>query len=343
MTRFRAILFISVLMAFLFVVGVVVIADSPPVVDGAIFGPGDGTASDYPTYTYQYEILDGSDVIGYVYDTGSDHSPSYYVALVLDPKYADNVFDTDPGGMSADPTDYVAEVGWDEAHSFKDLYGSDQAAFTFTCDSDTDMDVEIDLIDCGGGMNPSGVSCSGGWLAPFTDDSGLLESVATSTQWNMNNTQNQTGTPLRWDVLLNGNRTSSDGSDWKSPDLHGDGGATTPSWADVSRFPSELGYVRTAPGSDWYDDTNYWEWPIVYEMKFDVSTCNGTFSVDAAAAGVHASPDKGLQGTTAVTMQKIEAESQPAVQYSGVIGVTLLLLAGGAFAGIMQRRRSQRL
>ncbi len=346
MTRFKAILSILVLMAFLFVVGAVVIADSPPVVDGAIFGPGDGTASDYPTYTYQYDIRDGADdVIGYVYDytSGSD----YYAALVLDPDYSDNVFD---GNVGTGVT-YLDKVGWEKpnAHKFDDLLNSDGAEVELRCDNPSGGEVEtisigIDLIDCTD-WNNDDVTCNSDWAVPLNGTALPPVSWATSTQWNMNNTENHTNDTDRWDVTLSGSRGNGTPprSDLKSPDLHGDNGTTSPSWADAGESPGELGYVRTEPGSDWYDQVNFWEWPIVYEMKFDVSSCNGEFGIDATTVVLHSSPDKGNQGPNAVTMQKIEAVSQPSVQYNGVNGVTMLLLVGGAFVGFVQRRRNQRL
>lgn len=257
-----------------------VYADTPPVVDGALFGPGDGTTRDRDTYSAApiQNVLRPvtNETIGWVYEY-YDGAGTYYVAMSLDANYCDNVFDD---GF----TTYLGSVGWDQQHWFKQLVKSDRAQFQFTCDGTSTSWYQTLVDDCSDIEDPR-CTADGGWQSSVDTPPAELQEWATSEQWSMDNTG--------WDV----SQGSTDYRKWKSPDT------------DPSSSPTNLGH-----GTTWYDSLHKWEWLIIYEMSFDVSGCT-TYSIEAVQGtdpdgsdGVHASPDKGLPA--AVTLASFTATPQ---------------------------------
>jgi hypothetical protein len=264
-------------MATTLLLAIPVYADTPPIVDGALFGPGEGGSADINTYTYLKNVMIDNAWVYHYLDTGPDPDV-YYVAVILNPNYADNVFDAhDHTGQK-----YMTDVGWTKNRSFKEVVNSDQLGeagyITFECGTNS-YSWRQDHIDWGGGpsgpcqADPTSCTWTSDVVAGGTPPPGI--DTDNSMVWNMNNTS--------WNVKVSEGTNTDNWAYWKSPD-----GLTPADSTDSSPIDPSLGY-----GSTWYDSTNEWEWLTVYEMSFPVGQCTGgpedwMFNVQDA----HASPEK---------------------------------------------------
>ena len=251
------------MLALMLLSSVTVYADTPPIVDGAMYGPGDGTTPDIGTYTYLKDVMGGN---AWVYDYHHIPTQRYYVAVVLNPNYADNVFDAK---VNRDQ-DYLNEVGWVDVgnRSFKALYQSDKLGeggwITFECPDPNPLNEDLTyqwdqtLID---GLascqdNPYTTACRDSWVSQPEKDGATLPpnpTASSSIVWNMKN-------HINWNVTVTEGANPDDWKEWKSPDDDADSndGTSAKDW----------GW-----GTTWYDDYHKWEWLTVYEMAFDVGQC----------------------------------------------------------------------
>ncbi len=236
--------------------GISLNASAPPTVDGRFYDK-DGNLID--SYSLLVDVPDLGSMYGYL--SGND----FYLAIVENTALNDNVIDDDTAPLSS----YASSVGWAENRGGKRLRDSEQAidiklscgatsftwSQTYMC-SLGDMNIPpanrqgnnllgslADIHAGGGHFEPDG---TGAWSA-CNNDNGTPPpdyNAATSLVWNYNNTS--------WEPDQN---PSSADETWKSPFGAGD-------------TPNELNYP-------YFDDTNDWEWSIIYEMQFDVSACAG--------------------------------------------------------------------
>jgi hypothetical protein len=288
--------------------GSVVLADTPPVIDGVIFGPGAGGTPDRDTYSADpiYTSYDGPLTAAWLYDYRD--GDTYYAALVLDPNYCDTVFGyTSP--LNTLDLAYISSVGWKQVpgHTYSLLEVSDMATFLLYCGGATEPSYQwaIDLI--------TGVTAGGPFVAAVFPESVPPPDLqfATSLVWNMSSTT--------WDYTLGGTRDPS--IYWKSP-------FTNP---DSLLPPENLGYR-------YYDPDTGWEWPVVYEMSFDVAGCTDPILVaPGGQVFTHASPFKSNM-PTAVRFAGLAAQvDQPLVL--GILALAGLVLVGGVGL-IYARKRS---
>ena len=255
----------------------------PGGVNGLFYGDGD-----YGRYT----LLSEDPGLGYMY--GLLNGTTLQIAFIADPNMNDNVFDSvvdgsgDTNGKSkkdkgGDKTasEYMSSVGWGENRSAKKLYDSEKLIdITLSCGNKSwtwtqsylckPKEYEAGLADPFEGplstlrslieFQPAGTT-----NYAFGDcgrDSGTTPSgytAASSLAWNLNNTT--------WDDPS----MSSHAEAWKSP------------------FDADLNMPNQYP---YFDTINQWEWPMVYEMGFDISAC-GDNPVSIRADSIHNSPSKG--------------------------------------------------
>ena len=277
-----------------------VYADSPPEVDGALYGPGYGGSPDIGTYTYLKEVQGGN---AWIYHYLS--SDTYYVAVVMNPNYVDNVVGNEDSGDS----DYLTSAGWDPTapkdhwmhHGLykSDALGEEDNHITFGCsvaDTWTSWTWQQGLLFNTKGVQVNGSDSVGGdpklgeW-GPFptppgpgwedTESAGTPPGdyqVATSTALNMRKIDADLTDNLvydsTWDVTM-GDGARDTMNEWRSPPLDG--------------YPN-------------YNSQYDWEWPVIYEMSWDVAGCTDiptdwTTWDPIAVAGAHASPAKGTWDT----------------------------------------------
>lgn len=228
-----------------------------PTVNGLLYGDGDiGRYTDVTTaplgHGMMYKYLDGNVL---------------YVAVVVNPSVNDNVFD---GKVYADDG-YVQSVNWKNKHWAKDLVNSDHMQLKLTCGTTVWEWKQDYLYDADNNHNPAEVD----WLSDVEGQDGAVISggvppiiaSASSMQWNILNSD--------WDVTVGDLTNRSVYDEWKSP--------FDPSSPNSLGSPNNLGYP-------YWDDTNKWEWQMVYEMSIDLSGCSGDVTIEAVA--VHNSPFK---------------------------------------------------
>ena len=218
----------------------------------------------------------------------------FHVAIVLSGCYTDNVF-----GAS----DYVAGVGWTMSNTdFQRLRQSDRSVANASCTGSPGFNMNPFSLDATGqNSSPDG----GGALINDADAFTFNESfwsppvaslpfgmhAATSTVWNM--------LFSRWDAGdSNGDGIEErDGqedrwtSPWVIPSSGSDSGPANPLCDGLTPGSTcDLGYATS-----WFDQTNMWEWQVVYEFSWDVSSCTpldaDSFVLDFLP-GTHASPSK---------------------------------------------------
>ena len=264
---------------------------------------------DADRYTLREVATDGNgNVIGRVYDyldpmrsevcqeapldPDCEEGQYYYVAVVLSGCYTDNVFGDDA---------YVQSVGWQlqgQGSSFIRLRQSDQVVAHASCTGSPGFSLSPLIVDLTGANSSTD---GNGSIISDADSTAFNENVvspaaaqkpfafhaATSSVWNM--------LLSRWDVGDNNaaGTEERDGNEglWTSPWP----GADTASDADpanvlCSGLTCDLGYATT-----WFDNENRWEWQVVYEMRWDASSCTPPdpdfFDLDFDQ-GTHASPNK---------------------------------------------------
>jgi hypothetical protein len=163
-----------------------------------------------------------------------------YIAVIVDPSVNDNVF-----GDKQTDSDYLASAGWNNpSHKAGDLLRSEHIELLFQCGDESWTWKQDYIYDIDRDENPSEtdwVSDQDGPDGDGTPPPGYQ--AASSFAWNLNNSL--------WDVTMGGTRPNL--NDWKSPD-NGSGDVAT------MNYPM-------------YSDDYKWEWPIVYEMRIDLSQC----------------------------------------------------------------------
>jgi uncharacterized repeat protein (TIGR01451 family) len=265
---------------------------TPPTVNGLFYGDGD-----FEKYTL---IAASTENSGALYTYLDDATGLLYVAVLYDDgdnngalNLNDNVF----GGSG----DYLASAGWG-SHTFQSgLEETDNLKLRFLCDG-TEYSWFQDLVDNSTddetlwGPDPSvgtwTSSAEVGDASSFEKDPGAHNPPpnlvsASSPQYNMiqiaADIADNGVIDTHWDVTQGG--TLTDPNDWISPNADGDGDVT-----DEDGYPTY---------STLYD----WEWPIVYEMSFDVSGCTDIF---VEITDMHNSPTK--SGTSDITIAETNAD-----------------------------------
>ena len=181
-----------------------------------------------------------------------------YLLILVDGSVNDNVFGQHPADK-----DYVLATGWNR-HIGEALIGSDHLELS-VAGGGLSYDWFIDYAyDADNDSDPS----ESDWIADHLGPDGAGTPppsfvCASSFVWNMNNSL--------WDVTLGGTRPTT--SDWKSPD-------DTP----PDNTPLNNGYNT-------WDPLNMWEWPMVYEMSFDISAI-GPNPITVTVVTAHNSPSK---------------------------------------------------
>ncbi len=223
-----------------------------PTVDGRFFGDGDSN---------NYFFLNADPGRGAIYYriVGT----RLYAAVVVSNTVNDNVFGDEV--VTRDRA-YLNSAGWtrSKGHSFKDLLNSDNLAFKLTIGASSwtwGQDYLQAPAVSGGLWTSDNNGADADRLVTGAPPAGTVS--ASSMTWNMNNSP--------WDMTLGGTRTAND--TWKSPD-------------DI---PTD----NTVTNNFWprWDPVHQWEWSMVYEMSFDISSYPGqAFSLEVVSA--HNSPNK---------------------------------------------------
>jgi len=265
---------------------------TPPTVNGLFYGDGD-----FEKYTL---IASSTENSGAIYTYLDEGTGTLYVAVLYDDgdnngalNLNDNVF----GGSN----DYLASAGWG-SHTFgSGLEETDNLKLRFLCDG-TEYTWFQDLVDNSTdddalwGPDPSvgtwTSSAEVGDASSFEKDLGSHNPPpnlvsASSPQYNMiqiaADIADNGVIDTHWDVTQGG--TLTDPNDWISPNADGDGDVT-----DEDGYPT-------------YSTVYDWEWPIVYEMSFDVTGCTDIF---VEITDMHNSPTK--SGNSDLTIAETNAD-----------------------------------
>jgi uncharacterized repeat protein (TIGR01451 family) len=230
----------------------------PPTVNGAFYADGDSEI-----YQYLMEST-GARAKVYYYLCGD----TLYLALVVGTSVNDNVFGMVAAGGTDNDRDYLRSAGWSGSgneHTAFHLEKSDHMEMTFHCSGGSSWTWKQDYAY----RQKVGGSPTGPWLSDVDGEDGCLCDTppdlisSSSFVYNMKNST--------WDYTLSGARTTM--SDWKSPD-----GGPVPDRVLDEGYP-------------YYSDDYNWEWPVVYEMSFSISECEGSsFWIYPIAS--HNSPSK---------------------------------------------------
>ena len=236
-----------------------------PTVNGAFYGDGD-----YTRYHFLGYDSAGAGSALYYYLDGT----RLYVTVVVSTAVNDNVFASNLTGDSL----YTDSADWPSVHTFKDLYQSDHLALECKCGDTTWVwgQDTIYAVDSSGTKKnfsqidgyttlPAGWSWRSDVYGPDGTTTNLPPGLLSSSSivWSLNNTT--------WG--FEGRSISN----WKSPDY-------------VPDANSVLDIADNWPTwSDWWN----WEWPLVYEMSFDVGSC-GSNSIIIDPYTAHNSPFKSI-------------------------------------------------
>ena len=234
----------------------------PPTVNGLFYGDGD-----YTRYSFLSPSVPAN---AYIYNYIDIDAGVFYVAVVVNATYNDNVF-----GDTGNATDklYLQSAGWKgggNQHDAKALIQSDHLEMILTCCGQT-WNWSQDYADC---YFPDTSNCKN---TPFnsywTSDENGTDGWGTpppgyasnsSFQWTMKHTL--------WDYTLGGTRVGND--DWKSVDT-----------GVIGNITDEEGW-----NTDWFNDEYQWPWLMVYEWSMNLSACCGPITLWPVTS--HNSPPK---------------------------------------------------
>ena len=296
-------------------------AGDPPTVNGLFYGDGDSAKYGAPFAISSvggarlYKVIDGQ---------------TLYVALVVDGRYNDNVFDS-----STSTPAYMQSAAWTQSRNLVTLTNSEYAAFeavlcgtTYTWQQGYAR--PIDNSNPRFADNTTTIWASNATLTPGLGTPPPGYDSSSSIVWNLNNwrEKNALGTPP-YNMNVNCGVGVCPAESWKSPF-----DASNPDSVTILEgYPPT--FTTGTPIT--YDSIHQWEWAMVYEWSVTLPAGCTSTGITIASNEAHHSPYK-AGAPTAVKLASVAAQSgaqMPMLTLALALGITV------ATAGVLRKGKKQ--